>query len=55
MLCDGLQVELVASLSRLFFLRYFDPCDARHDLQRVHILVSILSHIRSRMEISLTK
>lgn len=41
MLCDGLQVELVASLSRLFFLRYFDPRDARHDLQRVHILVSI--------------
>lgn len=42
MLCDGLEAELVASLSRLFFLRYLDPRDARHDLQRVHILVSII-------------
>jgi len=44
MLRDGLQVELVASLSRLFFLRRLDPRDARHDLQRVHILVSIAAY-----------
>lgn len=44
MLRDGLQVELVASLSRLFFLRHLDPRDAWRDLQRVHILVSI-AHI----------
>lgn len=42
MLRDGLQVELVASLSRLFFLCHLDPRDARHDLQRVHILVSYI-------------
>lgn len=41
MLRDSRKVELVASLSRLFFLRHFDPRDARYDLQRVYILVSI--------------
>lgn len=50
MLRDGLQVELVASLSRLFFLRHFDPRDAWCDLQRVYILVSIIPDcVRSRM------
>lgn len=56
MLCYGLQIELVASLSRLFFLRRLDSRDAGHYLQRVHILVSpifdwILDYASNRMEI----
>lgn len=41
MLRDGRQVELVAPLPRLFFLRCLDSRDAWHYLQRVHILVSV--------------
>lgn len=45
MFCDGLQIELVASLSRLFFLRHLDPRDARNNFQRDHILVSIAAYL----------